>query len=804
MKLAVICGGISLERGISLNSARSVLDQVLPLGVDVQPIYIDLNANAYLIQPHQLYSNTPSDFDFKLAEISTPLDESAFQQALQACDLIFPVIHGAYGEDGTLQALIEAAGVPFIGPSSAACQKMFHKARVQDVLAELGYPTLSQQLLRRPVADASAANKLWQDLELASNRPLILKPTVSGSSFGVSVAHSPEDVMQISAELCQRYDEIVVEPFIQGREFTIIVLQNPTTGQAVSLMPTEVAMPRENNEIFDYRRKYLPTNATHYHTPADFDAEITEQIRAMGVAIFEAAGCEDFSRFDGFLTAQGDIIFNDLNPISGMEQNSFVFRQSARLGFSHQDFVYHIIHSACLRQGLTPPPKPSDVETKNRQKLPVLFGGGTAERQVSLMSGTNVWLKLRHSQRFSPHPCLLDKDGQHVWQLPYEYTIDHTVEDIIRNCESAGAYAQKFAPLISQIRQDLGYADSYDPRQNLPEKQSWADFIAQSKQEGAFVFLGLHGGDGEDGTIQAKLDAAGLSYNGSGPEGASICMDKLLTGEKITRLNDPQLISSPKQQINLTSTSSSSSTSTDDLQRLFTELTQQWACQSLIIKPQGDGCSAGVLKLSDAAELQRYQQLVKDGAPFIAPNTFAGQTVEVEMPTAKADFFVEPFLETDLLQIQNNQIHHEPRAGWIELTVGVLEDQGRYHALNPSITIAEGHVLSLEEKFQGGTGVNITPPPQFLCSAEQIALIREKVAKAAAALKIKGYARLDVFFNRQSDVTLLIEANGLPGLTPSTVIYHQGLAETPSLDPRAFLEKLIDLKTPHPAKQAVA
>jgi D-alanine-D-alanine ligase-like ATP-grasp enzyme len=132
--------------------------------------------------------------------------------------------------------------------------------------------------------------------------------------------------------------------------------------------------------------------------------------------------------------------------------------------------------------------------------------------------------------------------------------------------------------------------------------------------------------------------------------------------------------------------------------------------------------------------------------------------------------------------------------GWIELTIGVLEQGGIYHALSPSLTVAEGHILSLEEKFQGGTGINITPPPQDITPQSGIRAMKKAAEQAAQTLGIQNYARLDIFYNTSTTQTILIEANSLPALTPSTVIYHQALAEDPPLTPTAFLETLINLR----------
>ena len=146
----------------------------------------------------------------------------------------------------------------------------------------------------------------------------------------------------------------------------------------------------------------------------------------------------------------------------------------------------------------------------------------------------------------------------------------------------------------------------------------------------------------------------------------------------------------------------------------------------------------------------------------------------------------------DFIRIQKNELIHQPKEGWIELTCGVLESDGVVHALNPSITVAEGEVLSVEEKFQGGTGVNLTPPPSSIISKKALAGLREQVEEVARALRIENYARLDLFYNIRTGQMYLIEANTLPALTPATVLYQQAVCEEPPMYPRQFLEHLIE------------
>ena len=138
--------------------------------------------------------------------------------------------------------------------------------------------------------------------------------------------------------------------------------------------------------------------------------------------LFKVLGMRDFARFDGWLLPDGKIWFSDFNPISGMEQNSFLFQQAARIGLSHRDLLRHIVGNACDRNGIRLPEK---IESAlKRAEVKVLFGGPTSERQVSLMSGTNVWLKLRRSKKYAPDPYLLDLNGD-VWKLPYDCFKSH-------------------------------------------------------------------------------------------------------------------------------------------------------------------------------------------------------------------------------------------------------------------------------------------------------------------------------------------------------------------------------------------
>lgn len=796
VNIALICGGPSPERGISLNSARSVMDHLTGEGVNIAPFYVDRYLNFYRVSPAQLYSNTPSDFDFKLAHLAQKLTREELFAELKKTDMVFPAIHGAFGEDGQLQAMLEAQGIPFAGCGSDACGKMFFKNRASDILKANGFDTIESRVLI--MGDAKNIDVITDFFKTQNVKRIVVKPVAGGSSIGVTSADSPQKAFDDVNHLFARGLETraIIEPFCEGREFTVIVLQN-AQGHPVALVPTEIQISYEGGQLFDYRRKYLPTSNTTWLTPPSFDNAVIDKIRSHAEKLFTLFGMRDFARIDGWFLNDGRIVFTDFNPVSGMEQNSFIFQQSTRLGLTHGDALKYIAAGALAREGKSFPVKPPE-KTDHKKPVRVLFGGATAERHVSVMSGTNVWLKLRQSNIFSPDPYFLDEGGD-VWKLPYPYALSHTTEEIFDNCQRAKKDAPRLSQYVSHIRAAMGLGP-FDAGAALPEKTTFDEFLNAAKKDNAFVFLALHGGPGEDGTYQKILSDRGISFNGSGAAASALCMDKNRTGEVISAMNDPQIISAPKRKM---SADMFKGFAEKEFDLYWRGLISELKCQSVIIKPANDGCSAGIVHLYAAEDLKKYAKLLKDGAAWIPPGTFKGQNDIVEMSLdSKGTYLIEPFIRTDRIAIKGNDLEVIPDQGWVEFTVGVLEAGGVYHALSPSVTVAEGEVLSLEEKFQGGTGVNITPPPPQIVPPGQISAIRAGIETAARILGIENYARIDIFYNIRSGQMMVIEANTLPGLTPSTVIYHQGLAETPTLPPTGFLEKIIELKTGIPCLNA--
>jgi len=784
MKVAIICGGMSAERGISINSARSMLDHLQNDAIKITPFYFDVFMNIYVLSTHQLYSNTPSDFDFKLKNSAQKISQEEFIQKLKEHDLTFPLIHGIYGEDGQLQKLLEDNDIPFIGGTSEAYRKAFPKDSANTILAQNDFYTIPHVVVdRRHLKEARAIiSGFFKEKNLLH---AIVKPVLGGSSIGTSeVATTDEaiDALKDSAPL-NVGDKFIVEPFCRGQEFATIVVQNKD-GKPVAFVPTEVQMVK-GGDVFTFRKKYLPTDSSLLHCPPRFSDEQIRKIQEGSEKLFALFGFRDLMRVDGWVLNDGNILFSDINPISGLEQNSFVFEQTSRVGFTHASLLKHVVSSACLRYKIDTSAFDKTGPSNKRKKVFVLMGGKTAERQVSLMSGTNVWLKLRKSKEFEAVPFLMDKEGT-VWKLPYSFALNHTVEEIRLNCDEAEMINGRLEPLSKKIYEKLGMPNGFSVEDNMPHSMDLDGFCSEAAKNDAFVFIGLHGGEGEDGRLQKKLEQYDLVYNGSDSSASKICMDKYVTGQLINSLNDATIVSLPKKQFNIHTITET------ELVALWNEVAS-FDAETFAMKPLSDGCSSGIVRLYTVDELKKYKTIAGNTENEVIPaGTFRNQDNEIALPQDRNPiYFLEPFIEVDYIRVLKNDIVYKKKKGWLEFTVGVLEKAGAYHALNPSITIAEGEVLSLEEKFQGGTGVNITPPPDDILKPEFREKAKAGIEEVARALGIKSYARIDIFLNVDTGKMIVIEANSLPGMTPSTVIYHQALSENPPLTPLAFIEKIL-------------
>ncbi|XP_061355135.1 uncharacterized protein LOC133299657 isoform X3 [Gastrolobium bilobum] len=785
-----------------------------------------------------------------------------------AVDIVFPVIHGKFGEDGGIQELLEKYNVPFVGTGSNECLQAFDKFKASLELRKHGFITVPSFLVQGYEAKKSELSEWFIKHQLdPDSGKVVVKPTRGGSSIGVKVAYGVTDSLVKANEIMSEGidNKVLIEIFLEGgSEFTAIVLDVGSGSDRcpVVLLPTEVELlvrgandMKENDAIFNYRRKYLPTQQVAYHTPPRFPLDVIENIRKGASLLFQRFCLQDFARIDGWFlpnsgctlsssesefgrTESGTVIFTDINLISGMEQTSFLFQQASKVGFSHKNILRSIIHHACLRfpnlasvsriSGQVPSRSKSSELNKSfhrnegARKVFVIFGGDTSERQVSLMSGTNVWLNLLAFHDLEVTPCLLSSTSEYasnnemgkkaddvrnrtVWSLPYSLVLRHTTEEVLAACLEA--IEPDRAALTSELRkkvmndltkglQDHNWFTGFDISDELPMKFSLRQWIKLAKEVQATVFIAVHGGIGEDGTLQSLLDAEGVPHTGPCAMASKICMDKVATSVALKHLANSGVLTINKdvrQKDDLFN---------NPINDIWDDLTLKLQCETLCVKPARDGCSTGVARLCCSNDLAIYVKALEDCLLRIPPNCLSKAHSMIEMPNPPPELLIfEPFIETDEI-IVTSKFKNETGHGfmwkghnrWVEITVGVIGKRGSMHSLSPSVTVKEtGDILSLEEKFQGGTGINLTPPPLSIMSEKALERCKQHIELIANTLQLEGFSRIDAFVNVDSGEVLIIEVNTVPGMTPSTVLIHQALAEQPPLYPHQFFRTLLDL-----------
>ena len=227
------------------------------------------------------------------------------------------------------------------------------------------------------------------------------------------------------------------------------------------------------------------------------------------------------------------------------------------------------------------------------------------------------------------------------------------------------------------------------------------------------------------------LEDEGVKFNGSGSTASSVCMDKFLTGRMLAGMESAGIFVAPKKLMKVAEVKNP--------EKIWNELVEELGSKTLIVKPHGDGCSSGIARLYSAVDLTKYLEIVKIGLASVPKGTLKNQNNILEMPQEKMEkILFEKFIETDSIRAVGNKLKHKKKTGFVEVTVGIL---GK-HALSPSITIAESSILSVEEKFQGGTGINITPPSEEI--VRPVALERAKSIEKVAKTCVR-HARIDAF-----------------------------------------------------------
>lgn len=718
LRVGVLMGGKSIEKEVSFNSGRTICDHLDTSLYEIIPLFQTAQGLLYILPWRFLHRGKIADFEHRLPQEATPI---IWDNLKEIVDFVYIAAHGRFAEDGSLQGLLEILGIPYLGSKVLASALGMNKIMQQKILSASGISTPRSCLIGKKEISNGDANYFARLLEKSNlNFPCIIKPTQEGSSLGISVVKNESELIssiEKAAYINGTIQDIIVEEYIIGMEFTCIIITDNTTGELLPLVPTEI-VKEAHSDFFDYEQKYMPGRATKF-TPARCSKEIIKKIQTTCVDTMRALGIENIGRIDGFVTEDEKIIIIDPNTLAGMSPSSFLFRQAAEIHMSHTQFINHLIETELYRYGMQNMHKQAiTAQTKNNKiKVAVLFGGRSNEREISLESGRNVLYKL--SPENYEAIALFVSTEMKLYAVPQTLLVCNSTKEI-----------------TLALTEDM-----YIPWSKLP---SITDF----------VFIALHGGEGENGSVQGTLEMLGLPYNGSSILASALCINKYRTNLflKSQGFEAPNGLLAEKQSWYLDRDSQ-------------IESIEHILSYPVIVKPHDDGCSMMVRKAKNRNNLiEACEAIFSNG--------------------------------------KNCALIEECIIG-CELTVGVV---GNYDAiaLPPSKTVTATDILSIEEKFLPGAGENQTPAPLEDALLE---MIKAKVTQAYTALGCKGYARIDCFYqDEQQSPTgkarvVFIEVNTLPGLTPATCIFHQ--AAEINIKPMDFIDAIIKLGFEEHASKAI-
>jgi D-alanine-D-alanine ligase len=320
LKIAILAGGRTSEHEISLASARSVLESLDPAEYDVVMVAIGRDGRWAL-----------GSGDGSVAE-TLPVPAANAPAALGAVDVVLPILHGPFGEDGTVQGLLELAGVPYVGAGVAASALCMDKDLFKKVLRDSGIPVARHVALRD---GDSAANPF--------GFPCFVKPARLGSSVGITKAHDEAELDDAVALAFRHDDKVIVEELLDGIEVEVGVLGNR---EPIASIPGQI-VPL-GHEWYDYASKY-DEGGMELVVPPDLPADVLEEVQLAAVESFRVTECEGMARVDCFVVEGNRVVVNELNTIPGFTSTSVYAKLFDASGIPYEALLRRLIELAVER-----------------------------------------------------------------------------------------------------------------------------------------------------------------------------------------------------------------------------------------------------------------------------------------------------------------------------------------------------------------------------------------------------------------------------------------------------------------------
>jgi D-alanine-D-alanine ligase len=350
IRVAIIFGGKSAEHEISIISAKNVIDAIDREKYEPVPIGIDKDGSWYLNEQSKfiLESSNP-----KLAKINkanekvalVPTNNSNELMSITGnknkgkIDVAFPILHGPYGEDGSIQGLFRMANIPYVGADVLGSAVGMDKDVLKRLLRDAKIPTPKFEAFDK----TSIKNTSFKKLSEKIGSPMFIKPANLGSSVGISKINNEKEFKE-AADIAFGYDmKILVEEFIKGREIECSVLGNE---KPIASLPGEIVV---KSEFYSYEAKYLDENGANLEIPAKLPEEITRKIQEYAIKAFKVLCCHGMARVDFFLRNNTEVLVNEINTIPGFTKISMYPKLWEASGVSYTELIDRLIQLAIER-----------------------------------------------------------------------------------------------------------------------------------------------------------------------------------------------------------------------------------------------------------------------------------------------------------------------------------------------------------------------------------------------------------------------------------------------------------------------
>lgn len=360
LRIGVIFGGRSGEHEVSIRSARAVIEamdatkyEAVPIAITKEGNWLAPAAAAELLPAatqRLLSSRTRGGKKEDVAILGDPSRAGLMRlnsngTRAEPIDVVFPVLHGTYGEDGTLQGLLEMAAVPFVGCGTLASSCGMDKVTMKALFKHAGLPICEYEWFLRPEWESAPA-KVYRRVMHSLGFPLFVKPANLGSSVGISKATDKASLAR-SIELAARYDrKIIAERAVEGRELECAVMGND---HPQASLPGEYVIHDEAARFLDYTEKYSNTGKVEFVVPAKVSKATVKQIQRMAIQAYQAIDASGLARVDFFLRPDGSLVLNEINTLPGLTDVSGFPKMWAASGIPFPRVIDQLIEFAIER-----------------------------------------------------------------------------------------------------------------------------------------------------------------------------------------------------------------------------------------------------------------------------------------------------------------------------------------------------------------------------------------------------------------------------------------------------------------------